>query len=333
MSESVLERRPLYAIGTVARLTGLKPDTLRVWERRYGLGASYKSASGRRQYTQGDLEHLQMIAALVAGGTRIGEIASAGRKTLEALIRNVAGSASALPETKPRVAFVGPPLCLWLDKHQGCLAGVDALLVRASARELAPSLRERLADCDALVVFVSGLNRDAIDAAGELREALGARQLIVTYEFAGGRAESLAGAAGISAMAFPPDPARLAFELSRCVTEKLTRQGERDLGELVQARPREFSGRELAAAASLRSHLGCECPQHLAELVASLSHFERYSAECSAENWQDAALHARIYAFTAQARWLMERALTAALEEHETAFADALARPGLGDVA
>ena len=39
-----LEPRPLYGIGTVARLTGLKPDTLRVWERRYGLGASNKSA-------------------------------------------------------------------------------------------------------------------------------------------------------------------------------------------------------------------------------------------------------------------------------------------------
>ena len=34
---SQLEPRPLYGIGTVARLTGLKPDTLRVLERRYGL--------------------------------------------------------------------------------------------------------------------------------------------------------------------------------------------------------------------------------------------------------------------------------------------------------
>ena len=41
-----LEPRPLYGIGTVARLTGLKSDTLRVWERRYGLGASHKSATG-----------------------------------------------------------------------------------------------------------------------------------------------------------------------------------------------------------------------------------------------------------------------------------------------
>jgi hypothetical protein len=42
MQQVNLETRPLYGIGTVARLTGLKPDTLRVWERRYGLGASHK---------------------------------------------------------------------------------------------------------------------------------------------------------------------------------------------------------------------------------------------------------------------------------------------------
>ena len=71
-----LEPRPLYGIGTVARLTGLKSDTLRVWERRYGLGASYKSATGRRQYTQSDLDHLQLVSALVKQGVRIGEIAA-----------------------------------------------------------------------------------------------------------------------------------------------------------------------------------------------------------------------------------------------------------------
>ncbi|MEK9593393.1 MAG: MerR family transcriptional regulator, partial [Luminiphilus sp.] len=77
-----LEPRPLYGIGTVARLTGLKSDTLRVWERRYGLGASYKSATGRRQYTQSDLDHLQLVSALVKQGVRIGEIAASDRKTL-----------------------------------------------------------------------------------------------------------------------------------------------------------------------------------------------------------------------------------------------------------
>ena len=98
---NILEPRPLYGIGTVARLTGLKPDTLRVWERRYGLGASYKSASGRRLFTQSDLEHLQLITALVEDGVRIGEIASSDRKTLELLVSNRGSRMSkAIPRSK-----------------------------------------------------------------------------------------------------------------------------------------------------------------------------------------------------------------------------------------
>ena len=73
MQADTVELRPLYTIGTVARITGLKPDTLRIWDRRYGLGASVKSKTGRRQYTQTDLEHLQIIAGLVRHGYKIGD--------------------------------------------------------------------------------------------------------------------------------------------------------------------------------------------------------------------------------------------------------------------
>ena len=55
MNEIQLQRRPLFSIGTVARLTGVKADTLRVWERRYSLGASLRSPSGRRLFTLSDL--------------------------------------------------------------------------------------------------------------------------------------------------------------------------------------------------------------------------------------------------------------------------------------
>ena len=98
-----LEPRPLYGIGTVARLTGLKSDTLRVWERRYGLGASYKSPTGRRQYTQSDLDHLQLVSALVKQGVRIGEIAASDRKTLEVLLeqQDHMSPARSLPPAKP----------------------------------------------------------------------------------------------------------------------------------------------------------------------------------------------------------------------------------------
>ena len=144
---SALEPRPLYGIGTVARLTGLKADTLRVWERRYGLGASHKSATGRRQYTQSDLANLQLVAALVSQGVRIGEIAASDGKTLQMLLeRHSQGSGSRreMPPAKSKVLFIGAELCRWLDEHQGCISGVSALLARMpidqAVEELTPDL-------------------------------------------------------------------------------------------------------------------------------------------------------------------------------------------------
>jgi MerR family transcriptional regulator, light-induced transcriptional regulator len=324
MSAPVLERRPLYGIGTVARLTGVKPDTLRVWERRYGLGASHKSASGRRQYTQGDLEHLQLVAALVAGGARIGEIASAGRKTLEALLSNGSRHGARLPDGKPRVVFLGATLCDWLQDHQGCLAGADALLLRSGPDAIPAELSEELQGCDVLIVFAPGPSRAAVANALSLQRALAAQRVILTCEFSSQGADDQARDSGLVVLPFPPEPARLAFEISRCAAEKVVRQGHGNVGELVQPRPREFGPRELAAALTLQHALDCECPRHVAQLVESLANFEQYSADCSAENWRDAAVHARVYAFAAQSRWLMERALQALLEEHGEAFAAAL---------
>ena len=61
--------------------------------------------------------------------------------------------------------------------------------------------------------------------------------------------------------------------------------------------------------------LDCACPAHLSALVQQLAEFENYSKECAAENWQSAATHVCVYAYTNQARWLIEKALLAVMEE------------------
>ena len=65
-------------------------------------------------------------------------------------------------------------------------------------------------------------------------------------------------------------------------------------------------------------------PQASSKLIQSLNEFEEYSSSCSAEDWHEAAVHACIYAYTSQARWLMEKALAAALEEHDGPLSDAV---------
>ncbi len=311
----LLEPRPLFGIGTIARLTGLKSDTLRVWERRYGLGASYKSATGRRQYTQSDLDHLQLVAALVQEGVRIGEIASSDRKTLEVMLERQSGGNGlrAIPPKKSKVVFVGSELCEWLDEHQGCISGVSALLARSPVEHAVKELT--LADeADLLVVHCASLTLQQIRGVEVLVERLGALRAIVLYQFANEQWLAELERAGHSALPYPVEPSRLAFEIGRTRIERETAQGVANLSELIPAKPRIFSDEALRAAAQEKIVIDCECPRHLSELIRSLNDFERYSSACSVDNWKDAAIHSSIYAYTCQARHLMEKALQSALE-------------------
>ena len=310
-----LEPRPLYGIGTVARLTGLKSDTLRVWERRYGLGASYKSATGRRQYTQADLDHLQLVSALVKQGVRIGEIAASDRKTLEVLLQQQTqtNSSKPLPPSKPRVVFVGAELCRWIDGHQGCISGVSALLARMPVGD-AVALVDAEQSADLLVAHCPSLTLQQIRGVEEVAARLGARRTIVLYQFANDQWLAELERNGHSALEYPVDPSRLAFEMGRVQVEKETTEGIGNLSDLMPAKPRMFSDQELLLAAEEKIVLDCECPRHLSELIRSLNDFETYSSACSVENWKDAAIHASIYAYTSQARHLMEKALQSALE-------------------
>jgi DNA-binding transcriptional MerR regulator len=56
------------AISEVARLTGLSTATLRVWQRRYGLGASRSSPGGHRRYSPQDVARLRAVQRLVGQG-------------------------------------------------------------------------------------------------------------------------------------------------------------------------------------------------------------------------------------------------------------------------
>jgi len=325
MQQAQLETRPLYGIGTVARLTGLKPDTLRVWERRYGLGASHKTATGRRQYTQSDLEHLQLIAALVAAGSRIGEIATTERKTLEMLVRNRGRSGrDSLPERKPCAVFVGKQLCDWLDGHQGCIAGVDARLARVALSDFIPADQALLKDVDTLVVECPNLASGNVNKLQAVADYFKAGRVIISYQFGNDRWLDELESRGYLTTTFPPDPAYLAFEITRGVAEKNASVGEGNLGELMCARPRQFSDNELSAARQLKSILDCECPRHISDLISALANFEEYSSSCSVENWHDAAVHSCIYAYTGQARHLMEKALQAVLEDRGQEFEEIL---------
>jgi DNA-binding transcriptional MerR regulator len=62
-----------YRIGTAARLSGVAIDTVRNWERRYGLVVGVRSRGGQRLYSDADVEQLRALRRLVGDGLSAGE--------------------------------------------------------------------------------------------------------------------------------------------------------------------------------------------------------------------------------------------------------------------
>jgi DNA-binding transcriptional MerR regulator len=60
-----------FNVKAVAVETGLKPDTLRAWERRYGLPVPSRSAGGHRLYSQRDIDTLKWLVARQEEGLTI----------------------------------------------------------------------------------------------------------------------------------------------------------------------------------------------------------------------------------------------------------------------
>lgn len=61
------------SIGDLSRRTGVAIDTLRAWERRYGVPTPTRSRGGHRRYAERDVERIGWLTARIGEGRRIGE--------------------------------------------------------------------------------------------------------------------------------------------------------------------------------------------------------------------------------------------------------------------
>ncbi len=64
----------LYAIREVAELTGVKPVTLRAWQRRYNLVQPKRTEKGHRLFTEQNIETIREIQGWLAKGVSIGKV-------------------------------------------------------------------------------------------------------------------------------------------------------------------------------------------------------------------------------------------------------------------
>ncbi len=72
-----------YNLKVVVNETGLKPDTIRAWERRYGLPAPQRSKGGHRLYSRRDIEMLKWLVARQEEGLSISRAAHLWRQSIQ----------------------------------------------------------------------------------------------------------------------------------------------------------------------------------------------------------------------------------------------------------
>jgi methylmalonyl-CoA mutase cobalamin-binding subunit len=77
--------RAAHPIQVAARRTGLSTYVLRAWEQRYNAVSPERSATGRRLYSDADIERLKLLQFATSYGRRIGEVAGLPWEELAAL--------------------------------------------------------------------------------------------------------------------------------------------------------------------------------------------------------------------------------------------------------
>jgi DNA-binding transcriptional MerR regulator len=90
-----------YRIKAVSRLTGIQPELLRRWEKRYSLFKPQRADNRYREFDDEDVQLLLYLRQQIEQGRSIGELAAEGR---DALLRKMAPTAAPAPQAHPTYA-------------------------------------------------------------------------------------------------------------------------------------------------------------------------------------------------------------------------------------
>lgn len=311
-----------YRIGAVAKLAGVPVTTLRVWETRYGAFVPDKSEGKHRLYQEADVLKATLLKRLSGEGQAIGSIAALDLAALQQLLQRVQVSSlqsahARLAANTVRLAVVGLGLASRIESHKFTLRFMsntirvtDVFFDIAAARTAVLAEQPQM-----LLIKVSTLQDTTRAQIAQLVAQHRVQQAIVLYNYA---QEPVLEAMRRTGMIVRREPIS-DFELSDLISSVLlidAAQSVRgaDQGSLIPQR--KYSDATLSRVAGISTNVLCECPRHVAEIIAQLASFEEYSQECLNKNSEDAHLHAYLSSISGSARALFERALEM-VAEHE----------------
>lgn len=304
---------PAYKIGAVSRLTGIAPVTLRAWERRYGVVKPERNEGSNRLYSKDDIARLALIKRLVDEGNAVGTVANLPLDQLQerlelCLSRGLPGPASE-PE-RLRVAVLGDALAARILQPAGVLPGLEVVAVERDRQAFLNAIGKH--HPDVVLLEIPTVHESTLHEVDELLHRSGARRVLVIYGFGTERAVARLDTAQITPLRAPvgiPELRQLCLGAS-----PRTSPPAAEPAAAPTIPRRRYDTQHLIRIATASTAVHCECPHHLVDLVFNLVAFETYSAECVNTSPEDAVLHRRLHASTAQARAMIEEALAWVVE-------------------
>jgi DNA-binding transcriptional MerR regulator len=309
------EAQPTYSIGVVSRLTGINPETLRVWERRYQMAIPARSGARKsRFYSQQDVDRLSLVKALVDAGHPVSSLARLSADELRTRIEASSGRplAAAKPNATPcRVVVLGDALPARLAAQKSQLAGIDIVGAFRGASEFDEKVKALAPEL--ILLEYATLQPETLAHVTRHLASAGARHAVVIFGFGAQSTVKAFERAGVVCLQAPASvPAiQRACAVARGVAVEVGGAMDAGPGDVP---PRRFNADQLARIAAKVPSVKCECPHHLVGLINSLVAFEIYSSECENLNPEDRQIHALLHSMTASSRALMESALTRLLE-------------------
>lgn len=278
----------LYRIGAVAKRTGITPECLRAWGRRYGLEAAER-AGRTRFYSTAQIDRLTSIKALLDQGHPISQVIRLSADELRRRLtpRRVQSRAGT------RVALVGAPLVQAYHDAEG--QRIDVVAEWAGLADVGHEAGSSRFDC--VLVYIPSLDPQRIE---DIEEKCPEARAVVAFKYATAADLAQCRAAGYPLIRWPAEWQAL----ERVVVAAC---GLRDIGDHV----RRFSDEELLHVSLMASRAACECPRHLAALIGELNDYATHAHRCQGDGRHDA-----IERDVQAARASLERALAGQIEEH-----------------
>jgi len=298
-----------YSIGVVARRAQIHPETLRVWEKRYGMITPLRTESGRRMYSEGDILKVSLVKQLTELGNPVGGLA---KLSIQALRERLSGERTAQQASLPAKALQ----CRVVFSHTDLRLRFSSDLLRFSDMAIAEpfdgaalsSLEDLSGYADVLITEMPTIDQESVALVNKQIQQTGCVSAVVVFNFGTRTAVDQLTSAGMVCLkgaATAADVRRACLSLGAAAHSPVQVPG---------LPSRRFSAAQLVRVAGIGGTIECECPNHLAELITSLCAFEKYSGECANRNDEDARIHAQLEASTAQARAILEESLARLIE-------------------